>query len=78
MTNLICGLVLAYFHHMSQKELFLNVTFLWIRDFFYLTGRKFSPGACKNDAIPPNLDLDEEDGEHEGEGSPIDDEFLAA
>jgi hypothetical protein len=27
---------------------------------------------------PPNLDLDEEGGEHEGEGSAVDDEFLAA
>ncbi len=42
--------------------------------FFYSTGRKFSPGACKNDANPPNLDLDEEGGEHEGEGSAVDDE----
>jgi hypothetical protein len=27
---------------------------------------------------PPNLDLDEEGGEHEGEGSAVDDKFLAA
>jgi hypothetical protein len=27
---------------------------------------------------PSNLDLDEEGGEHEGEGSAVDDEFLAA
>jgi hypothetical protein len=27
--------------------------------FFYSTGRKFSPGVGKNDALPPsNLDLD--------------------